>query len=244
MAVACNGGGKDNGGAPPTSATRLAADALLTPGPKETPRRAVLIPPVRTSAGNTPGTSTPVTGATAAPTAGSAGALIDLLNAGANATFRVTYRSTFPGGDECDQVTIFNRPPLTRVDVGPPGSTTPQSVTIGRNGGATVNCSGVPKWECLQINELGSSLLAAAGPIILPGPSDFASGVVTEIAERTVAGQPTRCFDLTPPGESSKKLEYCLNAEGVPLYSTSTTGTVEATSISTSVTDADFRLPR
>lgn len=53
------------------------------------------------------------------------------------------------------------------------------------------------------------------------------------------------CFRVAPSrqADASKKLHYGVGTEGVPLYTTSATGTIEATSLPTTVTDADFRLP-
>ncbi len=140
---------------------------------------------------------------------------------------------------------VFNKPPLTRVDTLPAGSTAPSSLVIG--GGketTTIACSRGPNaLKCAEIEPLGDSLLSAAGPIIFLGPADVALALVAEAPGRSVAGQATRCFRIGVEQQPGGAAEYCLTADGVALFTNSQVGTVEATAYSTAVTDADFAPP-
>ena len=188
-----------------------------------------------------PGTppSTPLPGDASA-------ALVELSNRGLGATYKVTYQTLDPQGEEGDGYVVYNRPPLTRIDTIPPGSSEPSSLLIGSGDSATISCSGGPKdWECSEAAPLDSPLLVAAGPVVLLlSTADIDSLTVTETEGRTIAGQASRCFRLSSESqEAGEELQYCLNAEGVPLYSAPLFGTTEATEFSVSVSDEDFEPP-
>ncbi len=229
IAGGCSGGG---GGGYPTGVSKpKSSNILLTPQPGETSQPAVLIPiPTDSTALASPVADTPAT------------TLARLLNDGLNATYRVTYRTESPDGEAGDEVTIFNRPPLSRLDRGSPGAAQPDSTTIQRRGGPAIVCSGSPDWQCLQVSDLGPSIVVSGGPIFLPSADDFSSAVITELGSRIIAGVTAQCFSVAP-ADPSLTVEYCLDVDGVPLRSRSAVGTVEASSISSTVTDADFTVP-
>jgi hypothetical protein len=171
--------------------------------------------------------------------------LIELLGRGTQISYKITYRTASPEGEPGDSYVIFNRPPQTRIDTISAGSVAPSSLIIGWDKKArTISCAGGPSaWRCDEIEPLGDSLLAAAGPIIFLSPADVASFPVSEAEERTVAGQATRCFQLSAGQEAGGPAEYCLNADGVALFTSSQVGTVEASAYSMTVSDADFEPP-
>lgn len=180
------------------------------------------------------------------PLPGDAGAtLVDLLTRGLNATYKVTYETTSAEGSEGDGYVVFNRPPLTRIDFSPPGLSEASSSIIGGEGLATISCSDGPdQWECFEIPPLGGSLLFTAGPFVSLNHDDLASLDVNETQGRSIAGQAARCFRVSPRrGESGEELDYCLNSDGVPLYSAPLFGNVEATEFSVDVLDEDFTPP-
>jgi hypothetical protein len=182
--------------------------------------------------------STPVSG-------GASAILVDLFTSGLNATYTVTYETTLAEGSEGDRFVVFNRPPLTRIDTIPADSSEPFSLIIGGGGAATVSCSGGPdQWQCFETEPLGDSLLFTAGPFVFLDTDDLASFDVSETEGRTLAGQPARCFRLRPrQGETDEELEYCLNSDGVPLFSAPLFGSVEATEVSLDVSEQDFAPP-
>ncbi len=171
--------------------------------------------------------------------------LIELLGRGTQVSYRATYVTASPEGEAGDSYVVFNKPPLTRIDTVPAGSTAPSSLVIG--GGketTTIACSGGPNvWKCSEIEPLGDSLLAAAGPIIFLRPADVTQVPVAEAQGRSIAGQATRCFRIGAEEQPGGAAEYCLTADGVALITSSQVGTVEATTYSTAVTDADFAPP-
>lgn len=70
-----------------------------------------------------------------------------------------------------------------------------------------------------------------------------ANATVVEIQPRTVAGIQARCYTTSagdPPGND----ESCFNTDGVPLYIAGADGSLlQATTVATSVSDADFAFP-
>jgi len=173
-------------------------------------------------------------------------AFLDLLTQGLESTYKVTYRTITPEGDEHDTYVIVNRPPLGRVDLIPPDPSDLSSIIIGGDEeSATVSCSGHPgEWECFEIQAFRNSILSAAGPIIFFTATDLVSFDVSETEGRTLTGQAARCFRLTPRGGAADEdAEYCLNMDGVPLYARGDFGTVEATEFSVEVSEQDFVPP-
>ncbi len=182
----------------------------------------------------------------ASPVSGDAGAiLVNLFNDGLNATYKVTYETTLSEGDEGDSYVVFNRLPLTRIDTIPANSSEPYSLIIGGEGAATVSCSGGPdQWDCFETEQFGDPLLFTAGPFIFLDADELASFDVSETEGRTLAGQSARCFRLRPrQGETDEELQFCLNSDGVPLYSAPIFGRVEATEVSLDVSEQDFAPP-
>lgn len=182
--------------------------------------------------------STPVSG-DAGPT------LLEMLTRGLNATYKVTYQPTSPSGDVGDSYIVFNRPPFTRIDIIPSGSSEPSSLIISHESGATVSCSDGPDdWKCFEMAPFDEPLISAAGPFIFFSASDLESLEVSETEGRRIAGQASRCFAISPrQGERAEEIEYCLNSDGVPLYSAPLFGTVEATEFSLDVSEQDFASP-
>ena len=180
------------------------------------------------------------------PVSGDASAiLVNLFNDGLNATYKVTYETTLSEGDEGDSYVVFNRLPLTRIDTIPANSSEPYSLIIGGEGTATVSCSGGPdQWQCFETERFGGPLLFTAGPFVFFDADDLASFDVSETEGRTLAGQSARCFQLRPRvGQADEPLEYCLNGDGVPLFSAPLFGRVEATEVSLDVSEQDFAPP-
>jgi hypothetical protein len=168
--------------------------------------------------------------------------LVDLFSRGLNTTYKVTYQTSAPDGNK---YIVSNRPPLTRIDAISPGSSSPFSSVIGTQGSATVDCSGGPdSWECSQTPAAGESLLVIASPVIFPTASEVDFSDVRETEARTIAGQAARCFRLRPPqGGADKEIEYCLNSDGVPLFSAGSFGTTQAIEFSVDVSSEDFVPP-
>ena len=165
-------------------------------------------------------------------------AFFDLLTAGFDATYKIEYRTSG------DSVVVYNTRVLSRVDTLTSGSDEPASLFIGRDEETdTVGCTNkVTGWECIRIDALGYSLVALAGPNVLPTIWDVGAAAVTVVEPREIAGQQATCYQYTPE-EAVDQAEYCLSADGVPLFSSSANGDVEAVSYSSDVDDSDFEPP-
>ena len=172
--------------------------------------------------------------------------LIDLMNQGLAVTYQASYRTSSLEGEEGDSYVIFYQPPRARVDTNGADPAEESSILIGGDRETeTISCSGRPgQWRCVEIEPLGDSLLKAAGPIIFLAPLDVAVYDVSEEEQRQIGGETARCFLLTPKtDERGERAEYCLRVDGVPLYTNSISGIVEATAVSTAVSDSDFTPP-
>lgn len=172
--------------------------------------------------------------------------LVDLLDRGTQVQYKIGYRAHSLEGEEGDGYVVFNRPPLTRIDTVSPTLQAVTSLVIGGNEKTqTVSCSGgVNRWKCYKIEPLGASLLRSASPIIYVDPAEIDQFEVTEGPQREIAGEPARCFRLVPKDqEEEASAEYCLRADGVPLYTSSLTGIVEAWAVSADVSGEDFTPP-
>ncbi len=177
---------------------------------------------------------------------GAAATFLDLLTEGLDSTYKVTYQTTTPQGNRGDTTIVVHRPPLTRIDTIPSGSSVPSALIIGGDADTlTISCSGGPdQWECIEIEPLGDSLLIAAGPFVFVDATEVASYAVSETESRTIAGQAARCFRLIfQEAESGEEIDYCFSDNGVPLYGAPLFGTVEATEFSTDASDEDFVSP-
>jgi len=229
LVAACGGGGGggDDELPPFPAAEDVAEGVLLTPAAAEA----------------TPGYDAVdvVPGTDGATYPAAAGELSALLNRGLASPFVVAYKTAGPDGDAGDAYALTNRPPLSRIDVTNVGDAEPSSLTAARKGGATVSCSLQDAgWECAQTEALAEQLLLTAGPVVFPRDDDFRTGAVAEVEARAVAGVQTRCFDMTDAVGTS---QYCVSAEGVPLYYQSPSTTAEATAYSLDVPDTAFDLP-
>lgn len=228
LASACGGDDDDDKKAPSIlEGEDVAKGLLLTPAPAEA------------TPGFTVADVVPGTGGATYPDA--AGALSALLNQGLAAPFVVAYKTSGSDGTAGDAYSVANRPPLSRIDVTNAGDTQPASLTATRKGGTTVNCSlQVTGWQCSEISILGEPLLLSAGPVVFPSVDDFKSSKIVETEARAVAGLQARCFDVT---DFTGTARYCLSNEGVPLFYSTPSVTVEATAYTLEVPDSAFDLP-
>lgn len=203
-----------------------------------------------------PAAATPTTPAPAAPTAAPTArppAFLDLVGAAKSATYKVTYRWTGTSGGQtiaAEQTWYvmgarsrfeFSTPEgkLSVFDL-PEGSF--MCVAAGAYG-PEVTCLGTPKDAALQGNQGAAFTLQ-----VEERPDQFDP---TYEGARTIAGQGAQCFSLQ--GRSGAGLagldsgRMCYAPNGVPLLMQSKGQgydmTFEATAYSTSVSEADFKLP-
>jgi hypothetical protein len=171
--------------------------------------------------------------------------LVELLTGGLDVTYKITYRTASPDGEEGDTYVVINKPPRARIDIISADASEPSSVIIGGDSNTeTIGCSGsAEQWECSEIEPLAGSLVRAAGPFPFFSAADLQLFDVTESASRTVAGQDARCLRLIRKDQTTGDTEYCLSRDGVPVFIAAPFGTVETTEFSVDVSDQDFTPP-
>lgn len=232
--LACDGDSNTTDGTatPGQEPQSIPADVLLSPIPGESAE----IPPIFGAAESS---------GTVEPVEEEAVAFVLLLNRALQETYKVTYLTTSPEGDEGDRYVIYNRPPLARIDLFARGSDEAMSLVASRGSGLTVNCTrSASDWQCFEIDFSLAPLLIENGPIVFPELREIRATDLRETDARIFAGQTARCFELTT-AESPQQgtLEYCFSPEGVVLYSSASFGSVEAIDIDSQVSDGDFKLP-
>jgi len=215
------------------------------------------------SAGATPGGGTSATGTTSgsgsgtgsgAPTA-SGPKLSELLTAGKNTPYKVTYKYTFSGSGQSvtGEQSWYFKPPKARYDftsnVG--GQTSVISFFMLPDGTYYCFAAG-PTKQCLGIkgaagSPLDSNPAATLQQSMIANPSAYGG---TFIESKTIAGQQGNCYDVSGTGAASGAFSsgrWCLTKEGIILLSSFTAQgssvALEATNVSTTVPDSDFELP-
>lgn len=161
--------------------------------------------------------------------------------------YRVRYETSFANGDKGAGYVIFNKPPLGRVDTVPSGASQPFLQLFIDAEGKTSRClpAGGQR-QCVPAEPFATTLPLAVGPIVFPPATAFGSYDVTELDSRVFAGTPARCFHLAPTTAGREaEADYCfsLNGAPVPLYGRGTFGVVEASDVSSAVSDGDFVAP-
>ena len=171
--------------------------------------------------------------------------LVDLLARGLDVTYKVTYQTTTPEGQEGDTYVVINKPPRARIDTIPVGQEQPNSLIIGGQGVAALSCSGGPnEWQCFELEGGDTSPIQTAGPVVFLRALDLTGLHVTETGSRLIADQATRCFELRADEDGfDAQAEYCLNSDGITFYTRSEVGTVEAIEVTTNVPDSAFEPP-
>lgn len=228
LATACGGGGASTSGAATATAAATAGGGTIA-----TPAPASAAP------------------ATAAPTAKPL-SFLDLVGAAKTASYKVTYKWTGTGQGQsiAAEQTWYVMGANSRFDFsGPEGSISMFDLKDGAYmcvsaPGQAVTCLGpTPKDVALQGNQGAAFSLQ-----IEDKPDQFDP---TFEGVRTIAGQSAQCFGVKEkPVAGALGLDtgrICYASNGVPLLMESKGAgfdmTFEATAFSTSVTDADFRLP-
>lgn len=226
LAVACGGG------ASPESGISTAPTAAPTAAPAP--------------AGAGTATATPAPAATVKPPS-----FADLVSQGKSAEYKVTYKvQTTAGGQTVGiEQKWYVKGKRSRFDF----STKEGSVSLFNLEGGThvctsvqtgdyeteTSCFGMPKDQALQQNQA-----AALDLQIKDKPDQFDP---TFEGTRQIAGQAAQCFAVKARVAGLGESRICYSAGGIPLLIASKgqgfETSLEATSFSTTVPDADFRLP-
>lgn len=193
----------------------------------------------------TPGPPTPVAGQS--PVLVTApeirGAFEALWVAGQRAVYRIRYDTRSDANVAGDSYIVFNRPPDARVDTVASGEHDPSLQVVVDSTGKTIACSpGSSGRQCAPIQGFASPLPLTAGPIVFPAPDTFSSFMVIEVFPRAIAGAAARCFQLQSNASDATTAEFCFTIDGVPVYASGPFGVVEASELSSDVSNADFDL--
>ncbi|HET8568139.1 MAG TPA: hypothetical protein VFM93_04025 [Candidatus Limnocylindria bacterium] len=226
--AACGGGASPAG----TAATSAPVGAAATPASAPT------------------AAATPAPAATPKPPA-----FADLVGAAKNASYKVTYKWTGTSGGEsvAAEQTWYVRGTQSRFDFSVKGQGSMSIfdlaegafMCVGRENDQTYKT----EWTCLGGPK--DATIAQANPgaafslTVEDRPDRFDP---TFEGTRTIAGQTAQCFTLKDKvGGEFQEGRMCYSAAGIPLLMHSKGAgfdmTFEATAFSTSVTDADFKLP-
>lgn len=178
---------------------------------------------------------------------------MDIMNSGKQASYKVTYKitGTSAGQNLSGEQTWYLKPPKTRMDFSLGGTgeagraslylTGDDTVMCSMAGGATT-CLKMPKAQAMQ-----QSQGASAQEQVQTNPAGFDGSFQ---GTKDIAGQQGLCFVLKPKGSSEAGFTegtFCYTKQGALLLMQSKSQgsemKMEATSFSTSVSDADFQLP-
>ena len=199
-----------------------------------------------------PAASAAATSAAATPAATAAAAgpkLVDLIKQGKLAAYKVTYKWTMAGsGQNIDSTqTWYYKPPKMRYDFAVAGQGGVSISYFVLEDGAyictaltgTAFCQKTAGQAELQQNPAASFDLQMSGK-----PDQFNA---TFTGSKTIAGQQAQCFGVKSVAAGAfGDVNSCYSSSGVPLFmqinSQGSNMTMEATSFSTTVSDADFKL--
>jgi outer membrane lipoprotein-sorting protein len=175
----------------------------------------------------------------------------DILKAGKLSTYKVTYKWTITGGGQTQtsEQTWYYKAPKARFDfsAGPAGAGGTFSVYTLEDG--TYICTGAGGQTFCQKSPGGSGLdanpAASFGLQLQDHPDQFNASFQ---GTRSLAGQTAQCYGVKAlTGSAFGDVTSCYSSTGVPLLtqikSQGQEFTMEATNFSTSVSDADFKLP-
>jgi hypothetical protein len=205
--------------------------------------------PATTSAAATAAPATQAAGAPGAPTATASGpSIADILKAGKLSSYKVTYKWTVTAGGQTQtsEQTWYYKAPNARFDFSAgPGSlfsvfTLPDGSYVCTTAGGQSFCQKSPGGTGLDANPA-----ASFGLQLQDHPEQFNSSFQ---GTRSIAGQTAQCYGVKSLAAGAfGDVTSCYSSAGVPLLtqikSPGQEFTMEATSFSTTVSDADFKLP-
>jgi len=176
---------------------------------------------------------------------------VDIVGAGRQASYKVVYRisGTSQGTSLAGEQTVYFKPPKRRMDTKMGGEDT--SMFMLEDGtymcmaqGGTRTCLKMPQGQSLPP---GQAPAGQAQEQVHANPGQYDS---TYQGTRQIAGQTAQCYGIKSKAGGPAGVDeglVCYSNQGVPLLTqTKSQGTefsMEATSYSTSVADADFQIP-
>ncbi len=206
------------------------------------------VPSAQAPATTAPVAAATATGSTTAAATASGPNINDVLKAGKNSTYKVSYKWSITAGGQTQtsEQTWFYKAPNSRFDfsAGPGATFSVFSLADGTyvctNAGGQGFCQKSPAGTALQSNPA-----ADFGLQLQSNPDQFNSSFT---GTKSIAGQQAQCYAVKSVAASSfGDVNSCYTSTGVPLLTTMTaqgqTFAMEATSFSATVADSDFTLP-
>jgi hypothetical protein len=209
-------------------------------------------PAAGTAATTAVATTAAAQGATSAPAAQATSSgpnIADILKAGKLSSYKVTYKWTVTAGGQTQtsEQTWYYKAPKARFDFSAgPGAvfsvyTLPDGTYMCTGAGGQMVCQKGPAGSGLDANPA-----ASFGLQLQDHPEQFNSSFQ---GTRSIAGQTAQCYGVKSlAGTAFGDVTSCYSSSGVPLLtqikSQGTDLTMEASSFSTTGSDADFVLPK
>lgn len=168
------------------------------------------------------------------------------MRVGASSNYRITYiyRVTQNAQEQTVTSTWYVRPPEMRWDFASPlgGS----SSFFFRTDGSYI-CSGVGQPSCVRLAS-AAAMQQTSGALVQQLVRDHPERFTASAsADRVFAGLRARCFEVNDVSAQFGRGTLCYSNDGLPLFSRFVWSggefAMEATDVSTSVTDADLALP-
>ena len=202
-----------------------------------------------TTAAATAATATQAAATTTAAAATASGpSIADVLKAGKLTTYKATYKWTITAGGQTttSEQTWYYKAPNSRFDfsAGPGATFSVYSLADGTyvctSAGGSAFCQKSSDQSTMSQNPAADFALQLQGD-----PSKFNASFT---GSQSIAGQQAQCYTVKSlAGGTFGDVSTCYSSAGVPLKTTITaqgqTFVMEATAFSTTVTDADFKLP-
>ena len=193
-------------------------------------------------------------GASSAPSAASGPKLSDVLAAGKLSTYKITYKisATGAGADAMNgEQTWYFKPPRTRFDFSSSQGGQVTTISYFKLPEGTFFCSGSGgDAQCFNGGQAGigslidSNIAMNTQQGLIDHPEQYGA---TFKEMKTIAGQTGYCYTVTGTAASFNTGTFCYTKEGLALLSQYTaqgaTLSMEATNVSTTVADSDFKLP-
>ena len=167
---------------------------------------------------------------------------------------RVTYKITTEGDGDTSEMewVLVQRPPDSRIEISSSEAGEEFRTIIISVDGKSYVCFALGGEEsCLVSEEEEAGAEASSLDLLFDIPSAIAEGAegvfIGDPSQRTIAGLDATCFTIGGGLVDLDEGEICFSDGGLLLYLQSEVGgissTIEATSVSTDVTDADFEPP-
>lgn len=178
-------------------------------------------------------------------------ALLDLIRSGELPAYKITYAVTTAGAAGPASLvgwTQVHSPPRFRSDLTARDAGKTQTIITILTEDAYYLCMDAEGQQaCFEFATAEDAAMIQTAQAPQPLPEDVESWSFAHLETRTLAGVQARCYEMSDAAAAGQSATACYSVEGVPLYIRTTSEgvelTMEATSYTTAVSDADFELP-